>query len=350
MPLRFAVIVFLSIAASFAVPARASGVAGGWEVSWATHPWAVSVGDDECGGVLVGPDRVVTSTRCAFDILVPEKIRVGTQRRYIVAVAMHPDWVRQGHDRAYGCRDDETLCMPDIALLGLDRPIRGLALPTPAPARAGERAIVVGHGTTGLDDDESAPARLRAAVMEVHAHGLCRRLYPRPQDLALMPSATTLCLTDPTPPRNAGICVGDGGAPLLSGRRLFGIGSWSRDCGAADTPSIFTAVAPYRRFIRSTATEWRPETRGDATFTGSTTVGSRLRCHPPTFSNQPDRITFTFIAYGPGAYDPRLTRQSGSSNTYVVREDDRGRYMTCSVIASNHGGFAEVDGFSPIVR
>jgi hypothetical protein len=303
----------------------------------------VSVGDDICGGVLVASDRVVTSSRCAEHVFVPERIRIGNARRIIVAVAMHREWVRRRLDPASRCADVDVMCTPDIALLRLNRPIRGVAIPRLSPARVGQRAVVVGHGTTAPDDDPTNPARLRAALLQIRSHEICRRRFPSLEDRVRMPAATTLCTTDPVPPRDAGICVGDGGAALIAGLRLFGIGSWSSGCGADGSPSIFTAVVPFRRFIVSRSTEWRPEKRGSATITGTGAVGATLECTPPRFTNSPDRLIFVFRTWAGG-----VMRQRGSASTYVVRDEDRGQAITCEVFAANDGGYALENSNTPV--
>jgi len=334
-----ALVAIAGVGAVVAMPASAWAIAGGWRVSWSAHPWAVSVGDDECGGVLVAPDRVLTSAGCGGSVYPQfrERVRVGNVRRHVTAVAMQRAWIRQRLDPASRCADEEFACTPDIAILRLDRPIRGVPVPVLATAPPGRRAFVIGHGTVAGDDDETNPAHLRAAMLEVRPDRVCRRWYRSAGDRAALVPQRTVCAADPTPPFNAGTCVGDPGAGLIAYRngalRLFGVGSWNARCGEGGWPSIFSAVAPYRRFILNRSPTWRPEDLGNPRISGVGAVGATLTCTAPRFSHEPVRLMYIFRT----EYD-EPERQRGPDSSYVVRARDRGSSLTCEVLAVNAGG------------
>lgn len=339
----------VAVICGMGMPASAGAVAGGWLVSWSSHPWAVSVGSDICGGVLVAPDRVLTSAGCASDTYpsLREEIRVGDARRHVTAVAMQREWVRQRLDPSSTCADVDVRCTPDIALLRLDRPIRGVPIPRLSIARAGQPAFVFGHGTTSIDDDPTNPARLRAALLQVRSDAVCHRHFTTRADRAILAPQRTVCTIDPRRPYDAGFCIGDGGAPLLAftggALRLLGVASWSRGCGAGGWPSVFAEVAPYRRFILARSPVWRPEDLGDPTITGVGAVGATLTCNPPRFTNGPDHVIFVFrTVSGP------IFLQRGAAAGYVVRDADRGQAITCDVFAVNAGGFARANTLTGI--
>jgi Trypsin len=328
--------------AGLLVSAPAAGaISGGRRVQATAYPWFARVGDDICAAVLVTADRLATDASCA-ELREGDRVVVGGQRLRVSGVSFPSAVVAaQVAGRVVSCdRDDQPVsCKPDLALLHLSQAV-STPPPTLVQAVAGEAATVVGHGTTSIDDSQTAPARLRAADLRVIEDAECRRRY-RSIDrglLAAITPADTLCADDPSGPKNAGLCVGDGGAPLVANRDgapvLLGIGSLAAGCGEQGEPSVFTDTWQYRDFVLGKLPVWRPYSRGDARITGRGRVGRSLTCHAPRFvGGAVDRVIYWFLSY----YDER-TLQRGRRTTYRVRRRDRGDEVTCWALAVNAGG------------
>jgi hypothetical protein len=329
----------------FAVSGRsAHAVTEGHAVRWADYPWVASVGDDECGGVLVAPNRLLTNASCAA-FVEGTQIRIGNVRRRAVGVALHPSLVAElVRGPRVSCDDvwEETECTPDLALVRLSRAVRHVQAPTLSHASLGGQALVIGHGTQSLDDDDDGAAVLRAARLRVISDTQCRRRYRRLGEryLVNLPARDTVCARDPQPPRDAGICIGDGGAPLVarrSGRwRLLGIGSLAKACGEGDWPSVFADVWRQRAFIQQPEPTWRPIESGFAVLSGIGRVGQILTCRAPRFEGQVDQLLYWFS----DGRHPTRTFQRSPDSTYVVRESDRHDSIECWVLAINAGGVA----------
>ena len=74
-------------------------------------------------------------------------------------------------------------------------------------------------------------------------------------------------------------------------------------------------------------------------MTGEARVGAELTCVPPaTWAFPPDRVVFGFVTtrFGAGS----STVQAGDDPTYVVREDDAGRLISCAATGVTAGGTA----------
>lgn len=342
MDLRLAAAVaVIVVLAGALVPAPNSGaVSGGRPVSVKSYPWFASVGDDECGAVLIAADRLATSSSCA-ETGEGSQIRIGRQRRQGIAASFPSvvvDALVRGDRVDCGFAYEAENCDPDIAIVRLSRPVRGVKPLRLARATVHRRGVLVGRGTTASDEAQTAPAKLRAATLNVIADRACRVRY-RSDDAALrrLTPAWTFCASDGRPPRDAGICVGDGGAPLIGqdGRawRLLGIASFATACGEGNWPSVFTDAFALRAFVAQPNPTWRPRTSGSVTITGGSGVGQKLTCHPPTFTGEVDQIIYWF-------YDELNDRtlQRGGQGWYVIQRGDAD--VTCWVLAVNRGGVA----------
>lgn len=108
---------------------------------------------------------------------------------------------------------------------------------------AGTEAAVYGWGdTSGFGDYAYA---LRAARVTVLEDEVCGRAYPGDAD-GQYRAESMVCAGDGGGGKDA--CQGDSGGPLVAQGRLIGLVSWGRGCGRADSPGVYTRIAPLAGF------------------------------------------------------------------------------------------------------
>lgn len=233
-----------------------------------------------CGGTLIADNLVLTAAHCvASGIFAGEsngplvfkrrRVRAGTHQLgadgttyAIESVAVHA-----------GYQPDRAGSPDDIALLKLagDRGTRalraGAALPIRPTAQArtaGEPVAVYGWGITAVvgananwvgSDAQNLnhnPDQLQYGYMQTLAWKTCKaRLNTLLGNrmLCTVPQAGA----NGRPAREVFSCVGDSGGPLIgrdgNGDALVGVVSWSKGCGLAGSPDVYTDVARYARWM-----------------------------------------------------------------------------------------------------
>jgi secreted trypsin-like serine protease len=333
--------------------APAPAVVGGTAAEPSASPWHAEL--PFCGGALIAPDRVATAAHCVAGLPLRDidEVRLGSGAvRRASGISIHPDYLR----RALVGSANRDAPADDIAIVMLDAPVDGvrpLSLRSRAP-RSRTRAVLLGGGQKDVPGRRAQAANyepLRRATLAVISDAACSAFYRRHGGQryrsALRPR-TMLCATDPdgrTPFRSA--CTGDSGGPLVVGATLAGIVSWGLRCGGDHDPTVFTDPAAYRGFLTAPAPLLAPVSSGTpALITGEAKVGARLTCQSPPWIRQPDRITFSFDSYRFNR--GRITRQQSASNTYTVRPDDAGQFVSCLVTGSNAGGYETTEPSEPM--
>ncbi|MFJ8669549.1 serine protease [Streptomyces sp. NPDC093600] len=243
---------------ALATPAAAdSVVVGGQPVRIADAPWVVALSSRDrfggtragqfCGGVVVGPTKVLTAAHCVGRDLLgaePEEIgdlkviagRSALRGRGGQEIRISRTWVDPGYNPSTNAGD--------LAVLTL-----ATALPASyviATARPGDRAEAPGtpaevYGWGDVSGNGTYASALRSAPVEVLPDEACERAYPRGASGAAYRADLMLCAGDPRGGKDA--CQGDSGGPLVADGRLIGLVSWGSGCAQADYPGVYTRVS-----------------------------------------------------------------------------------------------------------
>ncbi|MFD7258990.1 S1 family peptidase [Streptomyces sp. NPDC059874] len=240
-----------------------SVVIGGKPVKVADSPWVVALasrdrfggtrGGQFCGGVVVAPTTVVTAAHClARQVLggpvesVPD-FRVIAGRTELRAtdgreIAVRAARVNPAYDTGSNAGDLAVLELAEAVPAHHVLPMAG---PGDTAYAAGTEAAVYGWGdTSGFGDYAYA---LRAARVTVLSDEVCGRAYPGDAD-GQFRAESMVCAGDDGGGKDA--CQGDSGGPLVAKGRLIGLVSWGRGCGRADSPGVYTRIAPLADFVR----------------------------------------------------------------------------------------------------
>ncbi|MEU2285616.1 serine protease [Streptomyces sp. NPDC013178] len=252
-----------------ASPAASDGVVvGGFPVDVSASPWTVALSSRDrfggmrsgqfCGGVVVGPDTVLTAAHCmAKEVLgspraTDLKVVAGRTDLYSDAgreIPVDEVWVNPAYDSSSNAGDFAVLklteALPQSSVIGM------AAAGDPAYA-PGTEATVYGWGdTTGIG---SYAHTLSAARLHVLPDSHCETAYPGPAE-GTYEAQTMVCAGEVEGGRDA--CQGDSGGPLVAQGRLIGLVSWGSGCGRPSSPGVYTRVSDLVRVLR-----WDTGSRG----------------------------------------------------------------------------------------
>ena len=330
-PVRRLALALVCLGALLAVNASgASAVVGGKPADPADYPFLAVVGGG-CGGALIAPDRVLTAAHCR-DVLIGKRyVLVGPKRRKVAVrrIAIHPVNLRNSG------RSDAGVAPADFMVLELARPVLDvtpLEIAT-APPAAGTSAVTVGRGTT--NPSKPSDGKLRSGGVVIQSDTDCRKFLTS----AAVRTWFT-CVRDPRSlikgskgPFVSG-CFGDSGSPLLmrDGARWVSVGvdSWGPACGTERDPEVYADIVKGRDGALAPKPVWAPAPAARPVVVGAARVGNVVRC-AVTFLDKPRKATYDFKVGR-----DIVARETGPR--YRVRSRDRGKKLSCLVVAEGAGG------------
>lgn len=226
-------------------------IAGGRPTRITAHPHQVSLrlhSRHSCGGSIIAANRVLTAARCINPTILPSSyiVLAGTANRTDSTTGQLRTVVRVVRHNLYNpSRDinDIGIVLVSSSFIFNDN-VQAIRLPQQnAPTADGAHLTVTGWGVLHHGSSEGFPAILRVVGVPVISNQRCGVLHPG----RITPDM--LCAGFPQGGRDA--CEGDIGGPLVLRRVLHGVVSWNRQCGAPNSPGVYTRVSHFVNWIRS---------------------------------------------------------------------------------------------------
>ncbi|XP_006811145.1 plasma kallikrein-like [Saccoglossus kowalevskii] len=231
------------------------------EWPWQAQLYYIPVGNEVCGGTLVGPRHVVSAAHCFDDPPYPDAwiVRLGRYTRGNPPSPADDESIEVGvqeiirHNEFYGIQNNDN----DIALIILDQDvsttdfINYACLDDDVTFYEDSCCYITGWGTLEFLGDQ--PNILQEAVVSILSNDTCIASYWSPLVTENMVCAGYL---------TGGIdsCQGDSGGPLvcihtdadtgISRWHLAGITSWGFGCAYPGYPGVYTRVSKYYGWLQ----------------------------------------------------------------------------------------------------
>lgn len=240
---------------------REGQVVGGKAVRNGAYPFMVSLQNDRrgttpredhfCGGTLINSQHILTAAHCAVRIkdgtYPVRQLRVVVGRTKLNSRQGQVREVRQSsHVRIHPRYRDGRSYAYDVAVIRLDRPVRGVRTVRLAGARQnglerpGSRRVVAGWGLTrepGFFSSGSTQDRMRAATPPVVSDRRAGSAYGSNYVSPLMVAAGK---------KGVDTCQGDSGGPIFlrmgRGFTQFGVTSFGNGCARDGYPGVYTEL------------------------------------------------------------------------------------------------------------
>ncbi|XP_044733178.1 mite allergen Der p 3-like [Chrysoperla carnea] len=225
-------------------------IVGGENAEWGDIPYIVSLRSDSlhtCGGVLISKDWIITAAHCVTSSIIKYTIQYGVLN---ISSNANDKSVIEIEKIIIHEKFDSFTTENNIAALKLKEPVKFSKYVSAAvlPEQNEEvpevdNALLAGWGQ--LYTNGPISTQLQKVELAIIEQDLCQGFH------FLQIFDTNLCAG--ILQGGKGQCKNDAGSPLTVNGKVVGIDSWSgKPCGNKQLPGIFTRVASYRDWIRST--------------------------------------------------------------------------------------------------
>eukprot|EP00066_Takifugu_rubripes_P010844 XP_003978997.1 PREDICTED: serine protease 33-like [Takifugu rubripes] len=240
-----------------------SRIVGGDNTYPGEWPWQASLhigGQFMCGATLINSQWVLTAAQCVYGITTTSlKVYLG---RLALANSSPNEVLREVRRAVIHPRYSERTKSNDIALLELSTPVTftNYIRPVCLAAQGSDynpetECWITGWGRTKTNVELPYPRTLQEARVQVTSQEFCNNIY------GSIITSSHMCASSPT---GSGICVGDGGGPLLRKHDdrwvQSGVMSFISNlgCGIRNAPDGYTRVSSYQSWIQSQITSNPP--------------------------------------------------------------------------------------------